>query len=132
MHAALIFDLGGEDVAVCGRTILAVKSLERQGESIVPLDLGIEVDLARKDLRERHGQSALSPAVPIAANNDDDCSSMTPATVACSSVFGMGRMSAPRAVASAVRGVTRSTRSPSISYSNMRRAPAVERSSSNG
>jgi len=35
---------------------LAVKSLERQGESIVPLDLGIEVDLARKDLRERHGQ----------------------------------------------------------------------------
>jgi hypothetical protein len=56
MHAALIFDLGGEDVAVCGRTILAVKSLERQGESIVPLDLGIEVDLARKDLRERHGQ----------------------------------------------------------------------------
>ena len=55
-HAPVVAELGRADVAVARRAALARVLVERHRVGVAGLQIGIEVDLAREDVRERHGQ----------------------------------------------------------------------------
>ena len=70
-HAAVVTEFGRRDHAVGGRTPFAVPLLERQRKTIVRLQIVVEVDVARENVRERERQlRAFACRRPWPANSD--------------------------------------------------------------